>query len=406
MIPNASQAPLITNRVGVPASNGSIHLNYLDGLRGLAALWVACSHLWLFQRLWEPGLLGFLTNWLSYAHLAVDTFIVLSGFCLAIPVAQTETLKNGIVNFYKRRARRILPPLYACIAFSLALGLLTDRLGHGHSAPVTGKTIWSNIFLLQDLLPAYNTLNGPLWSVALEWKIYFFFPLLLLIKRRYGTAATLASTAVIGYGIMALLLLKHPIKELGLTCPWYLLLFATGMCTSLLAFRETTPHKQAYLKVGRWVLLLSAAATAVLLCLYPVNAHNPDVYFSKLPITDPIAGVCVASFLFLLKASDHKGLANSIRTFLSWRPLVFVGTFSYSLYLIHLPILYVVRIAVDRLPFAAHHANTQLALIAVIGLPLVMAGAYVFHLLFERPFMNPKSIKSDLQPGNQNKAAA
>ena len=405
MTPIVSQTPL-TDRADLLAPKRPIHLNYLDGLRGLAALWVACSHLWRFQHLWEPGMLGFLTNWLSYAHLAVDTFIVLSGFCLAIPVARTETLKKGVVDFYKRRARRILPPLYACIAFSLALGLLTDRLGHGHSAPVTGATIFANVFLLQDLLPAYNTLNIPLWSVALEWKIYFFFPLLLLVKRRYGSAAALGSSAVIGYSIMALLLAKYPIKEQGLTCPWYLLLFATGMCTSLLAFRETTSQKQAYLKVGRWALLLSAAATAVLLCLYPISAQSQDVYFGKLPLIDPIAGVCVASFLFLLKASDHQGFANSVRTFLSWRPLVFIGTFSYSLYLIHLPILDIVRITVDRLPFAAHHANLQLALIALIGLPLVLVGAYVFHLLFERPFMNPKALKSDLRPDNQNKAVA
>ncbi|WP_410959855.1 acyltransferase family protein, partial [Salmonella sp. SAL4356] len=55
-------------------------------------------------------------------HLAVSIFIVISGFCLALPVvAAGDRMRDGSLNFFKRRARRILPPYYGALAFSLLL---------------------------------------------------------------------------------------------------------------------------------------------------------------------------------------------------------------------------------------------------------------------------------------------
>ena len=103
------------------------HLDHLDGVRGLAALFVVLHHAWLltadhFPIAAETGLLGLLTNWLLYGHLAVDVFIVLSGFCLILPVARSGgALAGGAAGFYRRRARRILPPYFAALTISVAL---------------------------------------------------------------------------------------------------------------------------------------------------------------------------------------------------------------------------------------------------------------------------------------------
>ena len=367
-----------------------IHLNYLDGMRGLAAFWVVCSHLWHFQHVWEPGRFGLVSNWLSYAHLAVDMFIVLSGFCLVIPVARNGRLTGGVIDFYKRRARRILPPFYACLAFSLALGLITDHLGHGYSIPITLKSTLANLFLLQDIFPNLDTINIPLWSVALEWKIYFLFPVVIWLWQRYGPVAALSGAAVAGYGLMGLLLWHLSIREQALTCPWYLLLFATGVCAGFYAFKEKPDtSQQKMLAAWRGAFVGSGLLLACLLHTYPIWTNTSaafDNYFRHLPIIDPVAGVFVASLLVLLHNSTRGGMALA-RKLLSWPPLVFVGTFSYSLYLMHLPILDIVRIAVDRVHPLSHSPNLQLAAIAVIGLPLTLVGSYLFHLKFEKPFM-------------------
>src|SRR4051812_26575815 len=103
-----------------------VHLAYLDGLRGALALYVVVHHCWIRGGLVaRPGLEGLATNWMLYGHLAVNFFIVLSGFCLMIPVARTQRLAGGVLDFYARRARRILPPYYAILLIGLVLVVAT-----------------------------------------------------------------------------------------------------------------------------------------------------------------------------------------------------------------------------------------------------------------------------------------
>src|SRR5689334_14181642 len=105
------------------------HLDYLDGLRALAALFVLFCHAlqspwpYIYSR-YPPPALHLFTGWLYHGHFAVDVFIVLSGFCLMLPVVRGDgTLRGGAKRFFRRRARRILPTYYGALAFSLILSL-------------------------------------------------------------------------------------------------------------------------------------------------------------------------------------------------------------------------------------------------------------------------------------------
>src|SRR3569623_1132063 len=107
------------------------HLAYLDGLRGVVALYVVIFHAFFFQSGLAPGLLpedSTLTNrlyqllhlgdyLLEYGHLAVVIFIVLSGYSLMLePVhSKHKWFKGGVKGYLQRRARRILPPYYAAL---------------------------------------------------------------------------------------------------------------------------------------------------------------------------------------------------------------------------------------------------------------------------------------------------
>src|SRR6476469_1408524 len=94
----------------------------LDGLRGLAALYVVVNHVFLRA---FPGYpvdhAPFWAGWFIYGRFAVVVFIVLSGFSLALSPARRGWRLGGASGFARRRALRILPAYYAALAFSLAV---------------------------------------------------------------------------------------------------------------------------------------------------------------------------------------------------------------------------------------------------------------------------------------------
>ena len=109
-----------------PIPHRLTHLPQLDGLRAVAASYVLWHHAYL--QIWpvdygiEPtGACRPLVSWLAYGRFAVVVFIVLSGFCLALPVVSTGGLRGGVRRYYLGRFWRIVPTYYAAIALSAAL---------------------------------------------------------------------------------------------------------------------------------------------------------------------------------------------------------------------------------------------------------------------------------------------
>src|SRR6266566_1837356 len=190
-------------------SRSAPRLEYLDGLRGAAALYVVLFHAAAgFTAKDLPAWARVLRHATTFGHSAVAVFIVLSGYCLMLPAARAGgQLPRGFGDYIARRARRILPPYSAALFGSLLL------LGVVPELSIPSGTIWDESFpafgmgpiathllVIHNLFPAWvYKINGPLWSVATEWQIYFFFPLLLLpVWRRAGIVATLAVAFGVG----------------------------------------------------------------------------------------------------------------------------------------------------------------------------------------------------------------
>ena len=365
------------------------HLAYLDGLRGLAALYVVLFHAIAISvpakkmvtapPIFRPLMFGF---------FAVAVFIVLSGFCLMLPVArsQEQALRGGLRAFVLRRARRILPPYYAVLALVFVLPLL-ETLLQIHHHPQHWMRAWCSYDGRYDLLAhialVHNLWTGwcqnilpPLWSVATEWQIYVLFALLLLpALRRWGTFAALAVSVVISLGPAYILRSSH---NLAWACPWFVILFTFGMIGAVIAQRQ-----QDAPSTRMKVFLYRLALPCLVLVLLPDRITIPawfafwrwDILFGLLMI-----------WLILRVYHQPRGASFwHLRRWLETRSVVCLGRFSYSLYLCH----YLVLLMVVKLTSSYHLPPiSQATLNLALGTPLAIMCAWMFYLIFERPFLS------------------
>ena len=377
-----------------------LRLEYLDGLRGLSALFVVVYHIFTLlgaspERYHCLQICETRNRWIWTGHQAVDVFIVLSGYCLMLPVARSKTqqLAGGTGAYLKRRARRILPPYYAALGISLLLFLLVPALnaGVGLSAEMypslTASAILSHVFLIDNLRSVWwQKIDGPMWSVATEWQIYFFFPFLLLpLWRRLGILPTVVAALALG-----LLLALAARGRLDQACPWYLGLFALGMAAAVVNFSQP-----AALRLVNWLqsprLSWGVIAAGLWLAGLALN------FLGQAPqwFCDIIVGAAVSALLVFCtrraEKSDSPTEGGSVLRVLSSRPAVAAGAFSYSIYLLHIPILLAVQATL--LSFSLPNSSRILGL--VLAVPVAVGLSYLFHLVFERPFMARPAPKSE-----------
>lgn len=361
---------LVMRRRGAPGGR----LPFLEGLRGLAALYVVLGHI---ATLADPARLNGVTDrapsWLQalmrplgFGHFAVAAFIVLSGFCLQLSLFSRVDAKVGsLSNFFKRRALRILPAYYACLAISIGvcLGVTSHQPGLERFLPVTTPNVLAHVFLIHNLSEDWMyKINGVLWSIAIEAQLYLLFPLLVAAIARFGRLTTLMGAAAVS--CLAVAFLPHAPK----LYPWYLGLFVVGMVAAHLAYRPNLRSGTRPL-VG-WMVCVPTAFVACWL------AATSD----PLPLGDAFGGVAVAALCYALTTTP-KGLVVSA---FSARPVVALGGFSYSLYLMHHPLLQVVY-ALRPAAWTGEVATFWYLLL--VGLPLALVATWGFSLLFERPFM-------------------
>jgi len=218
------------------------HLDFLDGLRGLAALYVVLGHLAFEEPLGLPTFVHRCLVILEQGHFAVDVFIVVSGFCLMLPVLQSQDnqLRGGIKGFFWRRSRRILPPYYAALIISLLVIGVFFRTVHSDDPrnfaahAFTPGVLLSHLFLVHNLSQYWVAkIDSPMWSVATEWQIYVLFAFLLLpIWRRTGNIAVIG--LAFSLGMLPHLLHPHG-YNLDWAYPWFAGLFAFGMVGAVIS---------------------------------------------------------------------------------------------------------------------------------------------------------------------------
>ncbi|KAB8190735.1 acyltransferase family protein [Nonomuraea phyllanthi] len=355
----------------------------LDGLRGLAALFVVLHHCWLLS---FPGFplndAPAWTGWLRYGHFAVVVFIVLSGFSLAVSPARSGWRLGGAGTFFNRRAWRILPPYWAALLFSLVIAW-TVIPQPGQEVP-TGKSVVIYGLLLQDVFGSPSP-NGALWSIAVEAQLYLVFPLMLLVVRRMGAAVMLGAVTAVVVAVGALAPAVPAVDLLMRLTPQFAALFAMGaVCAGVV--RTPEPGEERAKEPGRlpWPWLAAAAALPVLLLIVVAGpVWVVENFFWVDLAVGPAAG--------LLLAGVATGRPVRLVRLLDTRPLRRLGSFSYSLYLIHAPLV----VMVNRLVVAPHvpPGMPVFVLTLVLGVPVSVGTAWLFASVFELPFQRHRSWK-------------
>jgi peptidoglycan/LPS O-acetylase OafA/YrhL len=353
------------------------HLRFLDGLRAIAALVVISHHAWLqswpytlYHGPKPSGVVGALTGWLAFGKLAVTAFIVISGFCLMLPVVKYGN-KIDAIQFFLRRCRRILPPYYAALVLALLLDVFVLKRNTGTiydgSFPVTLSGVLSHFLLVQNFTTSPYQIAGPFWSIAVEFQIYLLFPLLVWIYRGRGIWTTLATTTILGYSSSLLF------TRLGMTNTYshYIAMFGIGMAAAHFAFSL----KESALAAARRICY------GVFPVLIVIGAGVHRQLGSNKLITDTLLGILVGCVLFLATVAPGEILSRS----LSLRPLVWMGSFSYSLYLVHFPMQQLLW------QWIAHPAgwsrNVTFFSVATLGTAVILGVGFGFFELFEKPFL-------------------
>ena len=318
------------------------HVDVVDGIRGFSVLIVLWFHFW--QQTWLMP--EYPTPWLAWlgitnltpshirwvGYLFVDMMVLLSAFCLFLPVARTILLgetADDACTFYKKRFARIFPSYLFCVLVSFAV-LLAEK-GYTSAAEAARDLIshltFTNLFRIDTYV--FSKINGVLWTVALEVQFYAIFPLLAKAAKRIGL---LLYPLLGGIGMACIYYWAVKAEPVSMTVnqfPVFLPVFANGfLCALVFTWYTERCHIKRLLGVLFTMLAVLSALwireRVVSCCNYRENKQYWQLEHRM--------SLSLAFSAFLLSAA----LAlKPLRWLFSNRFARFLGTISFNLYMWH-----------------------------------------------------------------------
>ena len=295
-----------------------IYRDEIDGLRAIAVLSVVFYHA------------GF--SYFSGGFVGVDIFFVISGYLIGnIILKEILSTRFSFLNFYNRRARRLLPVLLFIILFSNIFAFIflsMSELSEYLKSSLSGIFFYSNFFFWKNA--PYFSIGSELkpllhlWSLSIEEQFYIVFPFLMIFLIKY-------KTNVIYFILILFFFLSLGLSEWGsdahkvanfylpFTRAWEILI---GVITALYLNNNNTKYSQ---KIRDTIVIISLIGIALSFLLFNNNTPVP----SSIILIPTISTMLIIIFLnkecIIYKA-------------LSYKPLVCIGLMSYSIYLWHQPI--------------------------------------------------------------------
>ena len=309
----------------------------LQGLRGIAVLYVLLSHLG------NAGLFLLPVPHDAIGKVGVWIFFSLSAFLLT----------THLVRYLSATSLNTLPVLQYAIhrVFRIYPMYFTVLILH----------VFINNFSLNEVTDHLLLLEGrrELWAIPVEFQYYFAIPVISILAVRlsriwvYLLIAALLGASV-SYGIYRPeTVFSNGLNILPKLCP-----FLLGSFLALVLHHQTLSRLKASWGASTLILFLSVAGLSVATFFYQCRATS-CITVSQLPWLSVLLGLSVAGLIYSVQQP------NLISKALSMKPLVYVGEISFSVYLLHLPIIRLVMTYTDFPSFVA--AWTALILSIVIA---------------------------------------
>jgi peptidoglycan/LPS O-acetylase OafA/YrhL len=369
-------------------TSGRRYIASLDGVRCLALALVLVYHVEVarsvaigqaqvvdpFGRVYRPPELGpraydWFTRALLQGPVGLEVFFMVSAFMLVLPFAAARLSRHsppGLGKYLRRRTSRLVPPYAAALVVSFGAAALVTASTVGSLLPHLAASLG---YLHAPILGGINPLNGPVWSLEVEAQFYLVLPLLVFVfhirsravRRAVLVAAALAISAAQAVGIA-------DAGWLSISIANYLQFFLVGFLVAdvyLVEWAESPRPNRGWDVISGlgWPAVVAASILG-------------DQAMDHL-VLPWICG--------LLLAAAVKGPVS--RRVLSNRWVVMVGVISYSVYLLHYPMVVLgARALRGFLP--GPHLGDLIVLWALI-LPAVLVAGAVFFRLIERPSMDP-----------------
>jgi peptidoglycan/LPS O-acetylase OafA/YrhL len=294
------------------------HRKDIDGLRFIAVFSVVAGH--------------YFPNFVPRGYLGVDVFFVISGYVITqlLFSMDKDHASSFLITFYAKRIRRIIPALLAVVTvFSLLFILLVTRIdatisGTGAYSLIglSNMYLWRNTSDYFGLSAAQNPFTHT-WSLGVEEQFYALYPIFFFLcwklakKRRFITLITLVSASSILSLILNIALSHFKPNFSFYSMPTRFWEFGVGVSVSLLVAKNS--------EIGNRMVNVRSFIFLVLVTTFFLKSEN--VVLGQV--------VVVAATGYLLFPNSH----NIVSKFLSNQKITWIGVRSYSVYLIHWPVL-------------------------------------------------------------------
>ena len=357
----------------------------IDGLRAIAVISVILYHI-KFD----------IDNFLLFkgGFVGVDIFFVISGYLISkillIELKKTKTI--SVVDFYIRRARRILPILFFILSILLIVGyfyLLPSLYLELSNTSLSVLFFSSNFFFLSnefnygnlksDLNPLLHT-----WTLSLEEQFYILFPFFLIILNKFFKSRTILIVIILTItSFLAGILINYlnQFEETFYQYDFYLLPFRAwelllGFIAAILELEKKLKFQNSFISGALFNL-------GFLLIIFSITLINLEAQYLNLQLIFP----CFGTFLIIMFKNDeclfYKIFTNKL--------ICFLGLISYSLYLWHFPLISIIRL--NDLNNINFFDNNYLKILYLLTIFLLSTVSY---FLIEKPFRNKKKFNNNL----------
>jgi peptidoglycan/LPS O-acetylase OafA/YrhL len=370
-------------------------IKFLDGLRGIAALYVMIGHArWLLWEGYQDGYLLHRNDYsiidkglmyffylFRYGHECVLFFFVLSGFVIHISyvkqLKQDPKANISFLRYFNKRVNRIYPPFLFALFITICLDfagrnynfliyygktsypLINSNFGHESYGVYT--FIGNILFLFPEYFPFFGT-NKPTWSLQLEWWFYLIYPSFLVLSRKHIYYSTSLIVALFIFSFFPAFWPEKILQSVfSIMITWWLGVLLAEIYSERLKIK----------------LIQFFFVSCISFAILSFFNNNNALYDFKIAFL-------FSALLSLLLWLTKKGIRFSFL-----EKLKVVGDFSYTLYIIHCPILIflsgmVMKYSNNKLPKHSFYV--------IGGIVICVLISYIAHFFVEIPFRKPNML--------------